>query len=190
MSIVPQNHPKKTTFYLRCNTYASNPHLRLCTHHCNNLEKVTQSIIKQIRKKCEKILEEENCKSIDSKGKICKSSLNIKNEIASLEKKIKNINMKIDQLFEDKYNELFEKEDFRRLYSKQLELRKCTEKRIEQLRELEDKENHLQDIYKLLYDFANSKEITRTMLVSLIEKIEISEEKEFTIYYKFNILNK
>ena len=32
-------------------------------------------------------------------------------------------------------------------------------------------------------------EITRTMLVSLVEKIEISENKEITIYYKFNILN-
>ena len=34
-----------------------------------------------------------------------------------------------------------------------------------------------------------SKEITRTMLVSLVDKIEISENKEITIYYKFNILN-
>ena len=33
------------------------------------------------------------------------------------------------------------------------------------------------------------KEITRTMLVSLVDKIEISENKEITIYYKFNILN-
>ena len=32
-------------------------------------------------------------------------------------------------------------------------------------------------------------EITRTMLVSLVDRIEISESKEITIYYKFNILN-
>ena len=32
-------------------------------------------------------------------------------------------------------------------------------------------------------------EITRTMLVSLVDRIEISENKEITIYYKFNILN-
>ena len=34
------------------------------------------------------------------------------------------------------------------------------------------------------------KEITRTILISLVNKIEISENKEITIYYKFNILNK
>lgn len=33
------------------------------------------------------------------------------------------------------------------------------------------------------------KEITRNMLVSLVDKIEISQDKEITIYYKFNILN-
>ena len=33
------------------------------------------------------------------------------------------------------------------------------------------------------------KEITRTMMVSLIDRIEVSEDKEITIYYKFNILN-
>ena len=33
------------------------------------------------------------------------------------------------------------------------------------------------------------KDITRTMMVSLIYRIEVSEDKEITIYYKFNILN-
>lgn len=33
------------------------------------------------------------------------------------------------------------------------------------------------------------KEITRTMMVSLIDRIEVSEDKKITIYYKFNILN-
>ena len=192
LSIVPQNHPNKTTFYLRCNTYACNTHLGLCTPHCNNLERVTQCVKREIRKNCRKFLEESNFSSIEnkSKEKNISPSLNVKTEILSLEKKIKTINMKIDKLFEDKYNGLFEEEDFRRLYSKQLELRKSTEERINQLRELESKENPLVNIYKLLNDFASSKEITRAMLVSLVDKIEISEEKEITIFYKFNILNK
>ena len=51
------------------------------------------------------------------------------------------------------------------------------------------KEDLSVDIDKLVKDFVNMKEITRTMLVSLVDKIEISENKEITIYYKFNILN-
>ena len=63
------------------------------------------------------------------------------------------------------------------------------EKAKEQLKELEEKEDSSVDIDKLVKDFVNMKEITRTMLVSLVDKIEISENKEITIYYKFNILN-
>ena len=33
------------------------------------------------------------------------------------------------------------------------------------------------------------KEIDRTMLVQLVDRITLSENKEITIYYKFNVLN-
>ena len=106
-----------------------------------------------------------------------------------LEKKIKDINKKIDKLFEDKYSGLFEEEDFTRIYARQIETRKDTEERIKQLKAMEEKEDSYVDINKLVKDFVNMKEITRTMMVSLIDRIEVSEDKEIIIYYKFNILN-
>ena len=191
LSIVPQKKKTKTTFYLRCNTYACNTHLGLCTPHSNNLEKVTDFVIEQIKKRCREFLDEGKYTKIanTSKDKIMKDKFSIKNEILILEKKIKDINKRIDKLYEDKYNGLFEDEDFTRLYSKQIESRKQAEQRIKQLQEMEEKEESSVDINKLVSDFVNMKEITRTMLVSLIDKIEISENKEITIYYKFNILN-
>ena len=51
--------------------------------------------------------------------------------------KVKDINKRIDKLYEDKYNGLFEDEDFTRLYSKQIANRKQAEERIKQLQELE-----------------------------------------------------
>ena len=59
---------------------------------------------------------------------------------------------------------------------------KCLQKQIEN-------EDSSVDINKLVKDFVELKEITRTMMVSLIDRIEVSEDKEITIYYKFNILN-
>ena len=69
-----------------------------------------------------------------SKDKIIKDRFNVKNEILILEKKIKDINKRIDKLYEDKYNGLFEDEDFSRLYLKQIESRKQAEERIKQLK--------------------------------------------------------
>ena len=191
LSLVPQKHPNKTTFYLRCNTYASNTQLGLCTPHSNNLEKVTDFVIEQIKSRCKEFLDEEKYSNLanTSKDKIIKNKYNVKNEILILEKKIKDINKKIDKLFEDKYSGLFEEEDFTRIYARQIETRKDTEERIKQLKAMEEKEDSSVDINKLVKDFVELKEITRTMLVSLVDKIEISENKEITIYYKFNILN-
>ena len=191
LSIVPQKNQIKTNLYLRCNTYANNTHLGFCTPHSNNLEKITNCVIEQIRTRCKKFLSEEKYKkiAITSKDKIIQDKFNIKNELLILERKIKDINKKIDKLYEDKYNGLFENEDFSRLYSKQIENRKQIEERIKQLEKSEEKEDLSVDIKKLVEDFVNMKEITRTMLISLVNKIEISENKEITIYYRFNILN-
>lgn len=171
LSLVPQKHPNKTTFYFRCNTYASNTQLGLCTPHSNNLEKVTDFVIEQIKSRCKEFLDEEKYSNLanTSKDKIIKNKYNVKNEILILEKKIKDINKKIDKLFEDKYSGLFEEEDFTRIYARQIETRKDTEERIKQLKAMEEKEESSVDINKLVKDFVNMKEIT--------------------IYYKFNILN-
>ena len=97
LSIVPQNKETKKTFYLRCNTYACNTHLGLCTPHSNNLEKVTDFVIEQIKKRCREFLDEGKYTKIanTSKDKIMKDKFNIKNEILILEKKAKDINKRI-----------------------------------------------------------------------------------------------
>lgn len=191
LSIVPQKHPNKTTFYVRCNTYACNTHLHLCTPHSNNLEKLTNYVMEQVKARCREFLDENMYMNVanSSKDTILKDRLNFKNEILVLEKKIKDIDKIIDKLYEDKCKGLLEDEDFTRLYSKQTEMRKNINDRIKCLQKQIENEDSLVDINKLIKDFVGLKEITRTMLVSLVDRIEVSEDKEITIYYKFNILN-
>ena len=191
LSLVPQKKKTKTTFYLRCNTYASNTKLGLCTPHSNNLEKTTSIIIEQIKQRCRQFIDEEKYYklAIKSKEKILNTRYNIKSEILVLEKKVRDLNNKIDQLYDDKYNGVIQSDDFVRLSTKYAENRKALEERIKQLETRTEQEETQVDIGRIVKDFVNMKEITRTMLVSLIEKIEISENKEITIYYRFNILN-
>ena len=191
LSIVPQKHPNKTTFYVRCNTYACNTHLHLCTPHSNNLEKLTNYVLEQIKTRCNEFLDENKYMQVanSSKDKILKDRFNFQNEIKVLEKKLKDIVKIIDKLYVDKCKGLFEDEDFSRIYSKQTELRKETTERIKYLEKQLEREDSSVDINKLVKDFVELKEITRTMMVSLIDRIEVSEDKEITIYYKFNILN-
>ena len=191
LSIVPQKKKTITTFYVRCNAYACNTHLHLCTPHSNNLEKLTNYVIEQIKTRCNEFLDANKYMQVanSSKDKILKDRFNFKNEILVLEKKLKDIDKMIDKLYEDKCKGLFEDEDFTRLYSKQIEMRKDTNERIKCLQKQIENEDSSVDINKLVKDFVELKEITRTMMVSLIDRIEVSEDKEITIYYKFNILN-
>lgn len=101
LSLVPQKKVNKTTFYLRCNTYASNTKLDLCTPHSNNLEKVTEFVIEQIKNTCRNFLNESSYKTIadNSKEQILKDKFNIKNEILILEKKVKDLNKRIEKLY-------------------------------------------------------------------------------------------
>ena len=168
---------------MRCNTYACNTHLDLCTPHSNNLEKLTNYVLEQVKTRCKEFLDENKYMNVanSSKDKILKDRFNFKNEILVLEKKLKDIDKIIDNLFED--------EDFTRLYSKQIEMRKDTNERIKSLqKQIENKDSSV-DINKLVKDFVELKEITRTMMVSLIDRIEVSEVNKIKIYYKFNILN-
>lgn len=191
LSIVLQKHSNETTFYVSCNTYACNTHLHLCIPHSNNLEKLTNYVIEQIKTRGKEFLDENKYMQVanSSKDRILKDRFNFKNEILVLEKKLKDIDKMIDKLYEDKCKVLFEDEDFTRLYSKQTEMRKDTNERIKCLQKQIENEDSSVDINKLVKDFVELKEITRTMMVSLIDRIEVSEDKEITIYYKFNILN-
>ena len=191
LSIVPQKYPNKTTFYTRCNTYAGNTNLHLCTSHSNNLEKLTDLVIEQIKEKCREFLEEDKDAKLTGaiKSQRLKDKHNLENEIKILRKKAQDINKIIDGLVEDKYKGIFEDEDFTRLYSKQIENRKTLEKQIKALEKQISNNEYTVDINKLLKGFLSANKVTKECIVSLVDKIEVSESKEITIFYKFNILN-
>ena len=67
-------------------------------------------------------------------------------------------------------------------------MRKDIAERIKCLQKQIENEDSSIDINKLVKEFVELKDITKTMMVSLIDRIEVSEDKEITIYYKFNIL--
>ena len=45
-------------------------------------------------------------------------------------------------------------------------------------------------IKEVLRNFLKCKEVTKADLVSLVDKVEINEQKKITIHYKYNLLNK
>lgn len=181
----------KHIFYLRCNTYGTATALKLCTPHSNNLEKVTDMVIQMVKERCNEYLKEEKYYGGANtvKQRLLRNKNNIRNEIRVLEKKLEDLNKRIDVVYNDKCNGLLQEDDFNRLYKNTLETRRSTENRIKELKMNAEHDEDIIDIHKIITDFINMKEISRTLLVSLVNKITITQNKEICIYYKFNFLN-
>ena len=113
----------------------------------------------------------------------------ISNQIEVLNNKMIMYDRKIEQLYEDRLNGILQVEDFERMYSATIEDKKDLNQRIEKLKlQKSDVDDELK-LKELVKQFMSMKEITREMLVLLIDKITVTEQKEITIYYKFNVLN-
>ncbi|MDO5556633.1 MAG: recombinase family protein [Clostridia bacterium] len=192
LSICPQKQKSgKIIFYVRCNTYATATSLKLCTPHSNNLEKLTEEILKLIRERCKEYLEAN--KYIGSAKQTEKEFNNrknmIKSQITLMNKKLEDLNSKIDKIYDDKYNGIIKDEDFNRIYNRALENRDNLLLNIGKLKQFEKEEDKVEDILPIVKDFVKMQNITRTMLVSLVDKIQVSQDKKVTVYYKFNSLN-
>ena len=186
MSLVPQKRPDgRTLFYFRCNTYASNPSFHLCTPHSSNLEKTTDCVLKMIKEKCKEVLDEDKFIKIAQN----KEALDMKNEILISEKNILEINNKIDELYSEKFKRMFDDGDFQRIYINLKEQRAKSEERIEKLKKKIGKQESADEIKKVIRQFYNNKQITRYDLISLVDRVEITEDKKISIHYKYNLLN-
>lgn len=192
LSVLPHHFKSgKTTFYLRCNTYAVNTALKLCTPHSSNLKTTTEIIIDTIRQRCKEYIENEKYAEIANitKNQFSNRENYTLREIEILEKKLSIINRKIDSLYEDKLNGILNTEDFTRIYQDANNNKQNLQHRINELKKHGEKEEVVVDLNKIVKEFVEMKEINRTMLVQLVDRITISENKEITIFYKFNVLN-
>jgi len=177
--------------YLRCNTYASTPRLKICTPHTNNCEKLTEEVLGTIKKTLNDYLEEEKyfklANNIKDKTEFRKNF--VQAQITSLNNKLEKLNKKIDQIYEDKLNEIIGVEDFERMYKIILDQKEQTNEAIKELHKQKEDVGKEVDLKELVDNFIKGKQITREMIVSLVDKVTVTEDKKIKIYYKFNVLN-
>ena len=177
----------KRTVYLRCSSYASAPKLHLCTPHTVNYSKLEDEIIVQVKKSCERYLKKNaNRKSINIHMQ--DSDVDIKKEKFITTRSIQLLDAQIDSLYEDKLNGLLNENDFTRLYEK-----KNAERINKQtyLKELEGSSFYekITNYEVAINNFLTSEKVDANALYTLIEKIEIDQEKHVKICYKFNELS-
>ena len=177
------------TRYLRCSSYATAPLQRICTPHIMNYYKLEAAIIEQVQKICKKYLDKNKVKQIvDNENNSNDKESKIKKEKSAILKYLEILDMQIDNLYEDKLNKVISVEDFERLYNNKINERAEKKKQLAELENMSF-ERRIVDYEKIMTEFLKTENITNYMLTSLIDKIEIDNEKQVTINYKFSPLN-
>ena len=162
---------------------------RLCTLHCNNYDILEQTVIDSLKTSCLNYINKNTIKNTVKNKLNDLNEVNGKREISLLEQEIKQINDNLDTIYIDKLNKVINEDQFNRV-------------KIKLLRELNIKQEKLNNLIvddtinidnnkkekllnKYINDFLEMKEPSRELIVNLIDKIEIFEDKRINIILSF-----
>lgn len=178
--------------YCCCTFYASHSKYKLCTPHSCNYYKLENMVLNELRKLCQKYV---NVSNIEKKVKELIKNDSAKNklikEIRMIDNKINNNINYIDKIYEDKLNEVIDNKMYERLTLKYQEGINLLEQEKDNLKKELDKNskiiNEKENIIDKINKFLLFEKPSRDLLVNLIDKIYISQNKQIEIYYKFKI---
>ena len=183
-----------TRIYGNCNYWAKRKHQGVCTPHSVKYFEIEEIVLKELRRMCKKYI---NTNMLENALKNSDKLKNKKNKILykinKLDNEIENLKRKIDVCYNDKLDGNITLEMYKRTYNNFTLDIKNKEKEIklykEQLKNLENT-NVTDDKYyaQKIEEFLKLEKPTRALITTLIDRIEIDEDKNIDIYYKFRLV--
>lgn len=179
------------TLYFICRTYQRFTKSKTCTSHCIRVESVTSAIVEQVRQLCGQYINRNEFGNIkEAMLEEIRSSGNREAEIQKLANQINNLTTNMDKLYSDKLNDILDDLDFQRFYVKLRNDRTTAQKKLENLRKQAEKsEKPDYNLDELIERFIKSADTNRELLCSLIEKVELTKDKEVYIHFRFSELD-
>ena len=180
--------------YGNCNYWAKRRKQNVCTPHSVKYQVIEDLVLDNLRRMAREYLDENSLENIlrDS-DKLRGKKDNIRQEIFRIENSIENDNKKIDICYNDKLEGNITLEMYKRTYDNlTLEINELEKKKRDYEKMLFDLDNNqiLNDNYYLdkIREVLEMKNPSRALISSLIDRIEIDEEKNIDIYYKFKLI--
>lgn len=170
--------------YTVCNYYRTYLKQKVCTMHSNNYDILENKILELLKEYCLKYMD---------KKSILNRVINTNNDkqnnlkyIKNLEKEISNINDNLDSIYIDRLNKNISEEQFNRV---KIKLETELNIKLDKIKGLKkdktqnnniDKESYIREVLEL-------NNISRDIIINLIDRIEIFEDKKINLILKFNI---
>ena len=180
-----------TRCYGNCNYWAKHKKSDVCTPHSIKYYELERLILNEIKRMCKKYLKENDLKAIlKNKDKSSQMIKELELKLKKLENEIEHSNQKKENLYNDKLEGIIDLEMYKKMsnriteetLSKQNEIKEINKKIYNIKNNITDTSKQYDDIVK---EYLSMKKPSIQVLASIISKIEIDENKNIDIYYKF-----
>ena len=173
-----------------CRTYQRFTKAGVCTSHTIKVESVTQAVMEKMREVCGAYLQADRLLP-QAQREVARALAEADNEkeINSLKARIDSLTAHLDKVYMDKLSGVLEEADFQRIYGKVKADRSALEQRLSQLDRPDFSPAEQLDLTKKLTErFLETASANRELLVSLIERIELTADKQIIIKFRFKQL--
>ncbi len=182
-----KNAKGEDVLYFVCRTYQRFTKAGVCTCHSIKEKTATDAVIAKVQEVCQAYLNPDELlpvaqEAVENAGK--QSSL--ETELQALQSKIDSLTANLDRMYTDRLSGLLPETDFQRIFGRiKLEREQLEEKRQEL--ELRQKspvrgEDRARELVQRFIETAGE---SRELLVSLIERVELTEGKKLIIKFRF-----
>lgn len=185
-----KNAAGEERLFFVCRTYQRFTKAGVCTCHSIKEQTVTEAVLAKVQEVCQAYLKSDMLLPIAQKAvEDARSTDSTEAEIQSLQRKMDTMTVNLDKMYMDRLAGILNDADFQRIYFKIMSDRSSLEEKMKVLQEQQQtplkSEDHAK---KLVQQFTESTYASRELLVSLIERIELSEDQQLYIKFRFREL--
>lgn len=182
-----KNAKGEDVLYFVCRTYQRFTKAGVCTCHSIKEKTVTDVVIAKVREACQAYLNPDELLPVAQEAvENTRKQSSLESELQALQSKIDSLTANLDRMYTDRLIGLLPEVDFQRIFGRiKLEREQLEEKQQElELRQKSPvrSEDRARELVRRFIETAGE---SRELLVSLIERVELTEDKEIIIKFRF-----
>lgn len=202
MSIAPRNKVGKDGTvhkhsYTQCNNHRRNRNLNVCSLHSTSYFPLEESLLNEINTICKKFIKLIDFEKItkDKQKNLNTYGTTLLQKINKYNTEIKKIDQKIEKTYMDRLEDIISVDTYQKISNKFEEQKKNIQKELKELEETYiqyQQDNSVENILeakKLASEYLKKrKNIDRELILKLVDRVEIHEDKTADLYLKIKPL--
>ena len=180
-----QNKTRRS--YTTCDYYRTYSKYHVCTTHTNNYEILEKVILDNVKEVCRKYLDKNKIKDSISNITFEDTSLKVKKQIESLALINNKLTENLDKTYMDMLKGILDESQYLRISENIKKEIEDNKKNISNLKRKNQESNKIDNkqIEKYINKFLSLENPTRELIINLVEKIYIYQDKEIDILFTF-----